>query len=448
MIGVFSNILMEDGNRDLTNSFNYYHAEIAREGFNPKNKGGWDEELYYKNIYDAIKDTTQKYIVKGKNKYSIYMYTMGDEYAAILLGKITVFNYGYKFDWEWEEQEDISQAMINYLRDEVQHENSRLNNKRKSIPEICPKCGSKIVLKLMGEPVWICSNDDCKEYFGVKPFKEESIINEDSYKYYNIHDIPTLNSYNLSGLAMDLILNELSSPDSDGTTTDGDENFDMPDDIGGDAEATPTNTGETDNNPSDNQNTDDTTGEDNAEEDENYDMEDNDTEGEDNNDDEGENTGEEEENFDLPEDGEEEGDGTGEEDMGGDTGDDSPSMDNGGLDQTKSKLQEIEDKIFDDLSDTDKQNRTAELKKLFLDLHANCSNIIEMVDDLPKSEDILKVIEFINKSLQDTKQFIFDYISNTFDSKSYMENMTEFQKYISVLYSIKGVLDELKNKNQ
>lgn len=45
----------------------------------------------------------------------------------------------------------------------------RINDKGEKIPEVCPKCGSKIGLYLKGEPVWLCSNKDCNKYFGTLP---------------------------------------------------------------------------------------------------------------------------------------------------------------------------------------------------------------------------------------------------------------------------------------
>lgn len=54
----------------------------------------------------------------------------------------------------------------------------RVNDKGEKIPEVCPKCGSKIGLYLKGEPVWLCSNKKCEKYFGTLPFKESVNENE------------------------------------------------------------------------------------------------------------------------------------------------------------------------------------------------------------------------------------------------------------------------------
>ena len=44
------------------------------------------------------------------------------------------------------------------------------NDKGEIVPEFCPKCGSKVGLYIQGEPVYLCSNEKCREYFGIRPF--------------------------------------------------------------------------------------------------------------------------------------------------------------------------------------------------------------------------------------------------------------------------------------
>lgn len=48
-----------------------------------------------------------------------------------------------------------------------------VNDKGQKVPKVCPKCGSKVGIYFKGEPVFICSNKECKKYFGVLPFNEE-----------------------------------------------------------------------------------------------------------------------------------------------------------------------------------------------------------------------------------------------------------------------------------
>ena len=40
------------------------------------------------------------------------------------------------------------------------------------VPDVCPKCGSKVGLYIKGEPVYLCSNKKCNKYFGTKQFQK------------------------------------------------------------------------------------------------------------------------------------------------------------------------------------------------------------------------------------------------------------------------------------
>lgn len=123
--------VLEAHNVDLT-KFTYYHAELARKGWNPKTRaGGWDEELYSKNIDFAVHNDIEPQM-RDKDKAEAYLFTMGEDYSAIYLGIITVYKTSDgKIDWEWSEQEDISQEYADYIREEIQstHESAQLINR-------------------------------------------------------------------------------------------------------------------------------------------------------------------------------------------------------------------------------------------------------------------------------------------------------------------------------
>lgn len=54
------------------------------------------------------------------------------------------------------------------------------NDKGEIVPEFCPKCGSKVGLYIQGEPVYLCSNEKCREYFGTMPFPKN--LNERNHQ--------------------------------------------------------------------------------------------------------------------------------------------------------------------------------------------------------------------------------------------------------------------------
>ena len=72
------------------------------------------------------------------------------------------------------------------------------NDEGNIVPNICPKCSGKVVLKIQGEPVYVCSN--CDAYYGTMPFnlkESEDVIDnsDDEITYEDIQDIKLSNEY-------------------------------------------------------------------------------------------------------------------------------------------------------------------------------------------------------------------------------------------------------------
>lgn len=58
-------------------------------------------------------------------------------------------------------------SFITYLSDNLNESKDRINDKGEIVPEVCDKCGGKVVLQIHGEPVYICK--ECGKYFGTMP---------------------------------------------------------------------------------------------------------------------------------------------------------------------------------------------------------------------------------------------------------------------------------------
>lgn len=72
------------------------------------------------------------------------------------------------------------------------------NDEGTIVPHICPKCGGIVVVKIKGEPVYVCSN--CDAYYGTMPFnlkESEDVIDnsDDEITYEDIQDIKLSNEY-------------------------------------------------------------------------------------------------------------------------------------------------------------------------------------------------------------------------------------------------------------
>ena len=122
-------------------------------------------------------------------------------------------------------------------------------------------------------------------------------------------------------------------------------------------------------------------------------------------------------------------------------------MDSGDGNDPREKLRELEKEIFDQLSDQEKQIKIKELKSLFTDFTVNCDSIIDKANNIPKTVENIKVVDFINKTLIDLKKYSGDYLINTFDLKTYIENLVQFQKFLSVLDAVKNAYSTIKDSD-
>ena len=146
--------------------------------------------------------------------------------------------------------------------------------------------------------------------------------------------------------------------------------------------------------------------------------------------------------------GEEGGDGD-EYEMNDPESDDSDT-DDGTEDPTdpSQKLKDIEKSIFDQLTPEQQKTKTAELKNLYTETYEKCQSIIDIVSGIEKAPNQAKVYDYIVKNLVDLQKYIRDYLENLFDSKTYIENMTELQKYLAILDTINNVFAEMQKKSE
>lgn len=103
----------------------------------------------------------------------------------------------------------------------------------------------------------------------------------------------------------------------------------------------------------------------------------------------------------------------------------------------------MEKSIFDQLSPELQQSKTTELKKLYSDTYDKCQSIIDIISTADKQPDQVKIYDYILNSLIDLQKYIKDYLTNIFDSKTYIENMTELQKYLAILDTVNGVFEDM-----
>lgn len=211
-----------------------------------------------------------------------------------------------------------------------------------------------------------------------------------------------------------------------------------------------------DNDQTDNQNTGD-------EENDDYEIQDDDDnqEAEDNQDDNqntGDDQGDDGDDYEIQDDEDNAGDG----DNGGaddgeanssnggdstDTGTSNAGISGDGNDP-RAKLNALEKSIFDQLSPDQQKAKTSELKGLFQLAFDNCQKIIDTISSTESNPNTVKVLDYIVSRLTDLKGYITDYLKDVFDTKGYLENMTEFQKYLAIFDTIKNTFDDIQKEQE
>ena len=90
----------------------------------------------------------------------------------------------------------------------------------------------------------------------------------------------------------------------------------------------------------------------------------------------------------------------------------------------------------------------AELKGLFSKLYTDANDVFDLVSNITKTNENQEVLERVSQSLISVKDYVADYITDTFDTKSYTENMTIYNKFLICMKSIANILDEVSRKTE
>ena len=127
-----------------------------------------------------------------------------------------------------------------------------------------------------------------------------------------------------------------------------------------------------------------------------------------------------------------------------DTGEENPeggeTTDDGG---EKSELQQAEEPLYQDLSDEQKNIRDKELKNNFVELNETLTTILERMNKVVKDTVNMKIVDFVVNNLLKLKDMVCYYLTETFNTKSYQENMLFYQQCLVVMSSIQKLIPEI-----
>ena len=124
-----------------------------------------------------------------------------------------------------------------------------------------------------------------------------------------------------------------------------------------------------------------------------------------------------------------------------------PGIEDDSSNDPNTKLKELEKSIFDQLSTEQKALKTKELKTLYNSVYDKCAEIINTISAADRNPEQAKVYDYVMNSLTDLQKYIKDYLFNIYDSKTYIENMVQLQKYLTVLDTVSNIFEEVKNSS-
>lgn len=111
------------------------------------------------------------------------------------------------------------------------------------------------------------------------------------------------------------------------------------------------------------------------------------------------------------------------------------------------ELKQQEEEMLNNLSPEQLDIKHKELKSQFLAMFDTVIGVSERVGDAVVDESDISVIGYITTTLAKMKDMISDYINSVYQTKSYIENLINYNRFIAVLNGINKILEELSSKN-
>lgn len=102
--------------------------------------------------------------------------------------------------------------------------------------------------------------------------------------------------------------------------------------------------------------------------------------------------------------------------------------------------------LYDSLSPQEQKERNIKQKELFFQLYSNCDYVIDKLNNISDA-DLEEYGVQIRKTLSmlfDLKQMVSDYATKLYDSKSYIENDIMFNRYLSILNTVKNITSDIR----
>ena len=111
------------------------------------------------------------------------------------------------------------------------------------------------------------------------------------------------------------------------------------------------------------------------------------------------------------------------------------------------KAQE-EDDLYEDLTPEQLDIKHKELKNRYLEMFDTVTSVIDRIGDVSVAEENLEIITYVSNTLSGLRDMLTDYINSVYKTKSYIENLVNYNKFLAVLNGINEILEEMNKKGE
>lgn len=137
---------------------------------------------------------------------------------------------------------------------------------------------------------------------------------------------------------------------------------------------------------------------------------------------------------------------------GNDAGTDSTDTDDGGVDNAgdtvNSDIQNSQQSAFSNLSSSQLRIKTNNIKQSFIDLFNDVVDTMDRLVVVNKNGDNIETLNFVNNSLSDLKEMLRDSLTDSFDTRSLVENQIVLQRFIAIYSMIITIIEKMVTKRR
>lgn len=112
------------------------------------------------------------------------------------------------------------------------------------------------------------------------------------------------------------------------------------------------------------------------------------------------------------------------------------------------ELQELQQSAFSNLSEEQLRIRSNNIKQSFIDLHNDIVDLGDRLVVVNKNSDNIASVNFVTNSLNELKEMIVDAVSDSFDTRTLVENQVLLQRFIAHYGMLVHIIEKLPSKNK